>query len=95
MQAWTPACPHPRAPLAPRTRRQTRRLIVSLRYDIETITITRREHVDLKSDVAFYKAMNSRAIKRIDGLRLQHQHEIQGLKAELEDLHVKLDAANA
>ena len=64
-------------------------------YDIDTITITRREHVDLKSDVAFYKAMHSRAIKRIDGLRMQHQHEIQGLKAELEDMHVKLDAANA
>jgi len=35
-------------------------------FDLETITLTRREHVALKNGIAYYKSLHTRAAQRIE-----------------------------
>jgi|AntAceMinimDraft_12_1070368.scaffolds.fasta_scaffold13047_1 hypothetical protein len=49
-------------------------------FDLETITLTRREHVALKNGVASYKSLHTRAAQRIEHLKLRHKKEITALQ---------------
>ena len=57
-------------------------------FDLEIITITRREHVELKSTAAHYKRMHGDATKRLERLRAHHQKEI----TEWQEKHKALQA---
>lgn len=64
-------------------------------FDLELITITRREHVELKTTAAHYKRMHGDATKRIARLRAHHQREILVWQEKLKVVQTKLDHAHA
>ena len=64
-------------------------------FDLEIISITRREHVALKCELASFKSLHARAVKRIEFLQAQHQRKREALEAKLKDMQAKLDHAHA
>lgn len=64
-------------------------------FDLETITITRREHVALKTETAYYKRMHGDSTKRIERLRAEHQRELVAWKEKYKALQTDLEHAHA
>ncbi|HEY7804755.1 MAG TPA: IS66 family transposase [Orrella sp.] len=64
-------------------------------FDLETITITRREHVALKTDAAHYKRMHGDATKRIERLRACHHKDIICWKDKCQALQAQLQEAQS
>jgi histidine ammonia-lyase len=64
-------------------------------FDLETITLTRREHVALKNGVAYYKSLHTRAAQRIEHLKLRHKKEITALQIKYKALDTALDQVKA
>lgn len=64
-------------------------------FDLQTITITRREHVELKTAVAHYKRMHGWATERISFLRGQHQKEITTWQSKYKALQGELEQTKA
>ena len=64
-------------------------------FDLETITITRREHVALKTNVAYYKTMQARATQRVEALRSRHQREVAEWQVKYKALQATLEQTKA
>ncbi len=74
---------------------QTPVLAEATPYDLQTLTITRREHVELKTAVAYYKRMHGLATERIIYLRGQHQKEIAAWQSKYKALEAELEQTKA
>lgn len=64
-------------------------------FDLAAITITRREHVELKTAAAHYKRLHGDATKRIERLRAYHQRELSAWQERYKVLQTKLDHAHS
>ena len=64
-------------------------------FDLEIITITRREHVQLKSTAAHYKRMHGDATKRLERLRAHHQKEITAWQEKYKALQAMYDLSQS
>ncbi|MCD8504655.1 MAG: IS66 family transposase [Burkholderiaceae bacterium] len=64
-------------------------------FDLETVTLTRREHVELKTAAAHYKRLHGDATKRIEHLRTYHQMQINVWQEKCKALQANLDHAQA
>ena len=64
-------------------------------FDLETVTITRREHVALKTTAALHKAMHDAARARVDRVRAHYRQELEAWRAKCKALQAQLDQAQA
>jgi len=64
-------------------------------FDLDRVTITRREHIELKCQAAQYQSLHARAIERIENIRIAHKKEMTALKAKCAALEVELEQTKA
>lgn len=64
-------------------------------FDLELVTLTRRELVTLRMQASQYRSLHSRAITRMQWLQRRHDHELAKAQAECTALRTQLSQAQA
>ncbi|AWB34869.1 IS66 family transposase [Orrella marina] len=60
-------------------------------FDLEHVTITRREHIELRTQARQYQSLHARAVERMQVMQADHLRIVQGLKAEQAALNTELE----
>ena len=64
-------------------------------FDREFISISRREHIELKLQAGHYRSMHAKAVERQKWMQLRHDHEAAKLREELAAVKAELVLAQA
>lgn len=64
-------------------------------FDLEFISISRREHIELKLQASQYRSLHAKAVERLKWLQLRHDRESAALREELAALKAELVLAQA
>lgn len=64
-------------------------------FDLELISISRREHIELKLQASQYRSMHVRAVERQKWMPLRHDHEIAKVREEIAAVKAELVLAQA
>lgn len=64
-------------------------------FELQTVTITRREHIELRQKASSYRNLHARAIKRIQAMQRQHTLEMDAAKQRQTQLEAQLTKAQA
>lgn len=64
-------------------------------FDLEWVTLTKREHIDLVSQAKQYKSLHARAVKRLELADKRHRFELAQARQREERLKGELEAAQA
>ncbi len=64
-------------------------------FDLEFISISRREHIELKLQASQYRCLHAKAVERLKWLQLRHDRECAELRRELAAVKAELLLAQA
>ena len=64
-------------------------------YDLETVTITRREYVQLKNHAVYYKKMHQAAVQRVQRMRSYHHKAIAKWRSKYKSVRADLEQTKA
>ena len=64
-------------------------------FDLEWVTLTKREHIDLVMLAKQYKSLHARAVKRLELSDVRHRHELELARQREDRLKSELGAASA
>jgi transposase len=64
-------------------------------FDLEFVSISRREHIELKLQARQYRSLHARAVERLTRLQQRHDREMAQLREQLAAVHAELALAQA
>jgi transposase len=64
-------------------------------WDLEFVTITRREHIELRQRASQFQSLHSRALERMKWMQLRHDHERHQAQEQLARVQAELALAQA
>ena len=64
-------------------------------FDLESVTLTKREHVELVMQAKQYKSLHGRAVERLEWMEKRHRFELEQVRRREEHLQGQLEAALA
>ena len=64
-------------------------------FDLEWVTLTKREHIDLVMRAKQYKSLHGRAVKRLELADMRHRYELEQARQREDRLKGQLEAALA
>ena len=64
-------------------------------FDLEFISISRREHIELKMQASQFRALHAKALERLKWMQLRHDRECAELRAQLAAVQAELVIAQA
>ena len=70
-------------------------VVATTPFDLETITITRREHVELKNHAAYYKGLHRSAVQRVERMQSYHRKTVAQWRIKYKSLQADLEQTKA
>lgn len=64
-------------------------------FDLERVTLTKREHIELVMQAKQYKSLHARAVERLERMQGRHRIELGRARCREDSLRAELEAANA
>ncbi len=64
-------------------------------FDLQTVTISRREHIELRQRLSSYRTLHAKAVKRMRRMERDHAAELDRARSQIVRLQGELETANA
>jgi len=64
-------------------------------FDLQTVTISRREHIELRQQLSSYRTLHGKAVKRMQRMERDHAAQLDRARSEIGRLQGELDTAKA
>jgi transposase len=64
-------------------------------FDLQQVTLTRREHIELRHQLSSYRTLHGKAVSRMQRMQRTHDREIGVSRSRIAQLEAELDAAKA
>jgi hypothetical protein len=64
-------------------------------FDLQQVTLTRREHIELQHQLSSFRALHGKAVSRMQRMQRTHDSEIGVSRSRIAQLEAELDAAKA
>lgn len=64
-------------------------------FDLEYVTITRREYIELQRQARQYRSLHGRVVKRMQAMQAEQARTVAGLKAQQQALRGELERVRA